>query len=690
MPTSFSSSPIAATAASGMPSSAQRRVRTRVRLVDAGGGDLEVARVGEHAAHVLRQRVAQRGERGAGGCRRRRRPRRTPRGPAGRRDAHELERRRRARGQRRVDRAAARRSSSASSTTPGPPRRGAPAVRRVPADLDAGVARPAPDRLGGVAGPRRLGQHAERPVARAGTSPLPCSRSPGRRARARRAPDRSAYGDCGPRPGARAARRRPRAPDRRPVRGRDAGAPGRAACRRRRGPARAAVLLVCFCMVRSHMARLKIAYIGGGSTRGAGTMASFIEQGENFTGSEIVLIDLDADRLELIRVARRSGWRAPRASTSRSRATTDRRAGLDACDAVLTSYRPGGFEARVLDERIPLDPRRDRPGDAGPGRLLHGAALDPRHAGHPRGHRGRLPRRAHLQLHEPGQHRRPGGHATTPTSRSSRSARARSSSPRSWPRPRGSTRRGSTSRASGSTTAPGACATRYDGRGPAAAAAGGLRAPRATIPALRPQTRRMLRLATVMDALPSEYFQYYYFEDEVLGELTGQADHARRGHPLVGPGLLGALHRAGRRSTRPSSTRPLARRHPRARAGDRLHGRGVQRPRRDAAGQRAQPGLRARASPDTLVVETLGRCDAQGVTPAADAGPAGAPARPGRGARRVPAGGGRRGVVGRRARRRCARSPRTRSCARSTWPSGSTGRWPRRTARTCPARLVPA
>ena len=49
------------------------------------------------------------------------------------------------------------------------------------------------------------------------------------------------------------------------------------------------------------MARIKIAYIGGGSTRAAGTMASFIEQGENFAGSEVVLIDLDAERLELIR-----------------------------------------------------------------------------------------------------------------------------------------------------------------------------------------------------------------------------------------------------------------------------------------------------------------------------------------------------------------------------------------------------
>jgi 6-phospho-beta-glucosidase len=34
--------------------------------------------------------------------------------------------------------------------------------------------------------------------------------------------------------------------------------------------------------------------------------------------------------------------------------TTDRRAGLTDVDAVLSSYRPGGFEARRLDERIPL------------------------------------------------------------------------------------------------------------------------------------------------------------------------------------------------------------------------------------------------------------------------------------------------------------------------------------------------
>lgn len=82
-------------------------------------------------------------------------------------------------------------------------------------------------------------------------------------------------------------------------------------------------------------------------------MASFVHQGENFVGSEIVLIDLDQERLDLVkRLADRMA--AARSLDLTVTATTDRRAGLDACDAVLTSYRPGGFEARALDERLPL------------------------------------------------------------------------------------------------------------------------------------------------------------------------------------------------------------------------------------------------------------------------------------------------------------------------------------------------
>ncbi len=104
------------------------------------------------------------------------------------------------------------------------------------------------------------------------------------------------------------------------------------------------------------MARIKIAYVGGGSTRAPGTMASLIAQGENFDGSEIVLIDLDQDRLDLVLTLARRMARA-RGLDLEIAATTDRRAGLTGSDAVLTSYRPGGFPARYLDESIPLKHR---------------------------------------------------------------------------------------------------------------------------------------------------------------------------------------------------------------------------------------------------------------------------------------------------------------------------------------------
>lgn len=101
------------------------------------------------------------------------------------------------------------------------------------------------------------------------------------------------------------------------------------------------------------VARVKIAYVGGGSTRAPGTMASLIAQGQNFAGSEIVLIDLDAERLTLVKTLAEKMARCHGLDLAIS-ATTDRRAGLTDCDAVLSSYRPGGFEARVQDERLPL------------------------------------------------------------------------------------------------------------------------------------------------------------------------------------------------------------------------------------------------------------------------------------------------------------------------------------------------
>lgn len=101
------------------------------------------------------------------------------------------------------------------------------------------------------------------------------------------------------------------------------------------------------------MARIKLAYIGGGSSRAAGTMASFLWQGKKFDGSEVVLIDPDAEHLELVRtIATRMA--AAQGLDITVTATSDQRRGLEDVDAVLSSYRPGGFEMRRQDEVIPM------------------------------------------------------------------------------------------------------------------------------------------------------------------------------------------------------------------------------------------------------------------------------------------------------------------------------------------------
>ena len=101
------------------------------------------------------------------------------------------------------------------------------------------------------------------------------------------------------------------------------------------------------------MAAIRLTYIGGGSTRAPGTVASFVERGARFAGSELVLVDLDAERLEVVAEIGRRMARA-RGADLRISTTTDRAAGLADADVVLTSFRPGGFEARALDERLPL------------------------------------------------------------------------------------------------------------------------------------------------------------------------------------------------------------------------------------------------------------------------------------------------------------------------------------------------
>ncbi|MDX2185822.1 MAG: hypothetical protein SFV32_02720 [Opitutaceae bacterium] len=102
------------------------------------------------------------------------------------------------------------------------------------------------------------------------------------------------------------------------------------------------------------MARIRLTYIGAGSTRAPGTIGSIIRHGKAFAGSEVVLWDLVPERLAIVKtIAERMA--AAEGVDMKFTVAKSQREALQGADAVLSSYRPGGFEARRIDERIPRD-----------------------------------------------------------------------------------------------------------------------------------------------------------------------------------------------------------------------------------------------------------------------------------------------------------------------------------------------
>jgi 6-phospho-beta-glucosidase len=359
------------------------------------------------------------------------------------------------------------------------------------------------------------------------------------------------------------------------------------------------------------VARLKIAYIGGGSTRGAGTMASFIEQGENFAGSEICLIDLDAERLELIRTlaARMAATKDVDITVS---ATTDRRAGLEGCDAVLTSYRPGGFEARVLDERIPLENGVIGQETQGPGgffmalRSIHvmQGILDDVAVACPGTRIFNYTNPVNIVAQAVTDHSDVPfvSLCEGPIVFPEQIAEAAGLDPERLDVVSVGLNHGSWS-----------VRHSYDGQDllPLVRAA---YERRKDDPTLRAQTRRMLRLAAAMDSLPSEYFQYYYFEDDVLREM--QAKPTTRAEDILSwvPGYWEHYtQQAAADAPELDPGRSRGGIHELELAIDCMdavfNDRGETLP-VNVPNQGTIPGFS-----DTLVVETLGRCDASGVQP---------------------------------------------------------------------------
>jgi 6-phospho-beta-glucosidase len=113
----------------------------------------------------------------------------------------------------------------------------------------------------------------------------------------------------------------------------------------------------------------RIVIVGAGSAYLPGLVRGLLQRAADLAGSEVVLHDLDGERLRLMATlaARMLVAAGADLAVRRERAL---RPALDGADFVLTTFRPGGMQARHLDESIP--PRHGVIGQetAGPGGFL--------------------------------------------------------------------------------------------------------------------------------------------------------------------------------------------------------------------------------------------------------------------------------------------------------------------------------
>ena len=98
---------------------------------------------------------------------------------------------------------------------------------------------------------------------------------------------------------------------------------------------------------------LKVAVVGGGSTYTPELVEGFVTRGDRLPVDELVLLDPDAERLEVVgglagRMLRRAGW------TGSLVLTADRDRAIEGADFVLVQLRVGGQAARLSDETLPL------------------------------------------------------------------------------------------------------------------------------------------------------------------------------------------------------------------------------------------------------------------------------------------------------------------------------------------------
>jgi len=98
---------------------------------------------------------------------------------------------------------------------------------------------------------------------------------------------------------------------------------------------------------------VKVAVVGAGSTYTPELVEGFVTRGDRLPIDELVLLDIDPVRLDIVgalaeRMARRAGW------SGTVRRTLSREDAIEGADFVVVQLRVGGNQARYKDETIPV------------------------------------------------------------------------------------------------------------------------------------------------------------------------------------------------------------------------------------------------------------------------------------------------------------------------------------------------
>jgi 6-phospho-beta-glucosidase len=99
---------------------------------------------------------------------------------------------------------------------------------------------------------------------------------------------------------------------------------------------------------------MKLTIIGAAGVRTPLIIDEIINRQDRIGITELCLMDIDSERLELIAAVTAAGESSNRLRFSINR-TTDAVIALTGADYVITTFRVGGIESRIIDERVPLD-----------------------------------------------------------------------------------------------------------------------------------------------------------------------------------------------------------------------------------------------------------------------------------------------------------------------------------------------